>query len=207
VIEALREPLENGDITIARAEELVTLPARGIVVLACNPCPCGLYGLPGRTHLCECRETTRRDYRRRMSGPVIDRIDITRHLSVLAGGVGPDPFEQRESSADVRLRVEAARERQARRYADAGWRLNGQAPGAALRERWPLPPAGQQLVEGEVVAGRLTRRGGVRVHRLAWTVADLAEVNAPGRHEVDVALRLRTGTALESHTVLTGRAG
>jgi len=202
VIEALREPLENGDITISRAEETAVLPARGMVVLACNPCPCGNY-TPGLTagRDCTCKETVRRHYRQKMAGPVIDRIDITRHLSAQSGGPGVDRFATRESTADVRARVERARHVQAARFADAGWRLNSQAPGAALRDRWPLTEPGQRLVDEWVVSGRLTRRGGVRVHRLAWSVADLAGVGQPGLHEVDVALRLRTGEPLALATV------
>jgi len=89
-----------------------------------------------------------------------------------------------------------ARERQAERYAGCSWRLNGQAPGPVLRERWPLADEAQRRVDGELYAGRLSRRGGVRVHRLAWTVADLCEVERPGPDELDVALRLRTGEPL-----------
>jgi magnesium chelatase family protein len=202
VIQALREPLENGDITISRAEETAVLPARGMVVLACNPCPCGNYvATGGGGKDCTCKELVRREYRNKMGGPVIDRIDITRHLSAQSGGLGSDRFAVRESTADVRARVEVARLCQATRYADTGWRLNSQAPGAALRERWPLVERGQRRIDELVVTGEMTRRGGVRVHRLAWSVADLAGVRQPGLREVDVALRLRTGEPLELATV------
>lgn len=201
VIEALREPLEHGDITIARAEESAVLPARGMVVLACNPCPCGDFAPGPARNGCTCRENVRRDYRRKMSAPVIDRIDITRHLTTVAAGVGQDRFAVREGSATVRARVEVARARQEHRFAVAGWRLNSQAPGAALREQWPLTDRAQQLVDERIVSGRLTRRGGVRVHRLAWSVADLAGVDRPGVGEVEVALQLRLGEPLSLATV------
>ena len=106
----------------------------------------------------------------------------------------------------MRTRVEAARLRQEQRYAGAGWRLNAQVPGAALRERWPLHRKAQQHVDNQLFGGRLSQRGGVRVHRLAWTVADLAGVEQPGEAEVDVALRLRAGEPLMAAT-LARRAG
>ncbi len=90
----------------------------------------------------------------------------------------------------------AARERQRERYADLPWRLNVHAPGPMLRERWPLSDQAMMRLESEVHAGRLTRRGAVRVHRVAWSVADLAGVDRPGLAELDVALRLRSAAPL-----------
>jgi len=197
VIEALREPLESGDITVARAEETVTLPAHSVVVLAANPCPCGNYSADA-SHgtACRCREQERRDYNRKITGPITDRIDITRHVRPLRAhefdpGAGP------ESSQVVRGRVAQARARQAERYAGTRWRLNGQVSGAALRERWPLSDAARVMVDRLVYAGELSRRGAVRVHRVAWTVADLAGVASPGLREAETALRLRSGADLQ----------
>jgi magnesium chelatase family protein len=167
-----------------------------MVVLACNPCPCGNYSpLAGRNG-CICSELKRRDYRNRITGPVADRIDIVRHLVPLTPDSRRDVFLVNESSAQVRGRVEQARERQSARYAGASWRLNSQAPGPVLRERWPLVEEGQRLVDDEVYAGRLSQRGATRVHRLAWTLADLEGADRPGPRQVDVALRLRTGEPL-----------
>ena len=194
-IESLREPLESGDITVARAEETMTLPARSIVVLAANPCPCGNYSADVRDNYCTCGEQQRRDYLRKVTGPITDRIDITRQVRPLRPHEY-DPGARPESSATIRARVAAARERQAARYADARWHLNGQAPGAALRERWPLAAEAQSTVDQLVYAGKLSRRGAVRVHRLAWTVADLSGVAAPGAAQTDTALRLRSGESL-----------
>lgn len=196
VIEALRQPLENGDVTIARRDESVTLPARGMVVLAANPCPCGDYSGDVRLNRCTCREVQRRDYRNKVTGPVADRVDIVRHLPPLRKHAGPADLEPAESSAVVRRRVEAARARQAERYAADSWRLNGHAPGPVLRDQWPLTKAGQQAVDDQLYDGRLSRRGATRVHRLAWTVADLRRLDRPGLDEVDTALRLRTGDPL-----------
>jgi magnesium chelatase family protein len=107
----------------------------------------------------------------------------------------------RESTAEVRARVTAARDRQAERYADLGWRLNAHLPGPVLTDRWPLTPDGARLVDDQLWSGRLTRRGVTRVQRLAWTVADLAGVDRPGVAEADVALRLRSGEPLLAATL------
>ena len=96
----------------------------------------------------------------------------------------------------MRERVAVARERQHARYAGREWRLNSQVPSAPLARDWPLPDAGRARVEKEVLAGRLSRRGAVRVHRLAWTVADLAGSDSPSVRDVDTAFRLRQGEPL-----------
>jgi magnesium chelatase family protein len=196
IIDALREPLESGEITIVRGEESGTFPARAMFVLACNPCPCGEYHPGNRDNRCDCTEVRRREYRRKISGPIADRIDIVRHVEPHRPGPGPDPLATCETSAEVRSRVERARGRQRGRYAGTGWRLNTSVPGPVLRERWPLDPEGQALVDARLYAGALTRRGATRVHRLAWTVADLRGVDAPDAGDVDTALRLRTGDPL-----------
>ncbi|WP_340539407.1 YifB family Mg chelatase-like AAA ATPase [Nocardioides sp. GXZ039] len=213
IIDALRQPLESGEITIARTDESATLPARTLVVLACNPCPCGDYAEDRGKNRCTCRPVELRDYRRKMRAPIADRIDISRYVGPLQPH-DHDRFSHCESSAEVRLRVTAARQRQAERYAECGWRLNGQVPGPVLRERWPLPAAAQRLIDDRLYAGKLSSRGAVRVHRLAWTVADLGAVgqadpavdSTPGVAEVDVALRLRAGEPLLVST-LERRAG
>ena len=117
------------------------------------------------------------------------------------------PFEQPEPSAVIRVRVEAARERQRLRYAGHPWRLNVHAPGPMLRDHWPLTEGAALRLDAEVYAGRLTRRGAVRVHRVAWSVADLAGVDRPGVDELDVALRLRSATPLLLSTVARRACG
>lgn len=201
VIEALRQPLENGDITIARRDESVTLPAGALLVLASNPCPCGNWTRSSPTNRCTCAETVRRAYRARMSGPIVDRIDVVRNV-VPASPASHDPFRVAETSAEVRMRVGAARQRQHERYAGRGWRLNGHVPSPRLKDTWPLPPAAQQVIDAEMLAGRLSARGAVRVHRLALTVADLRSVRTrrdvtAGVDEVRTALRLRSGQPLD----------
>ncbi len=205
VIDALRQPMENGEVTVARRDEMVRLPARGMIVLACNPCPCGEYRAQARENRCTCSEQRRRDYRAKVGGPVHDRIDVVRHVEPVRPGLGRDPMALQETSATVRARVTAARERQARRYAGASWRLNAHVPATALGVDFPLVAGATRKIEDAVYAGALTRRGAVRVHRLAWTVADLRAVESstsdpddqpPGADEVEVALRLRAGEPL-----------
>lgn len=201
VIEALRQPLESGDITVARQEESVTLPARGLLVLACNPCPCGEYSTDPGADRCRCLERLRREYRRKVSGPIADRIDITRHVrSVRIGDV--DPFSPPESSDAVRARVSVARERQHRRFAGRSWRLNAHLPGPQLKREWPVAAAAQRLVDTQTYRGQLSARGAVRVLRLAWTIADLQAARVdrevvPGVREVETALQLRAGEPID----------
>ena len=206
VIEALRQPLESGEVTITRGEETATFPARGLVVMACNPCPCGNFHAQASRNKCDCLEPRRREYRRKLTGPITDRVDITRNVEPVTPHERDDRFAPRETSAVVRMRVTAARLRQAERYAGRSWRLNAQAPGPALHQDWPLAADLRERVDNEIYAGRLTRRGATRVHRIAWTVADLRGVDAPGYAELDTALRLRTGEPLLQSSV-TRRAG
>ncbi|MDT0203267.1 YifB family Mg chelatase-like AAA ATPase [Nocardioides sp. AE5] len=206
IVESLRQPLESGEVTIARGEETATYPARAMFVLAANPCPCGNYTpSPIDGDPCSCGEVKRREYRRKLEGPVMDRIDITRNVMPVGKHEAEDRFARPERSSVIRERVTAARRTQSQRYAGTHWRVNGQAPGARLREEWPLTPRGTDLLDEAIYAGRITRRGATSVHRLAWTVADLAGIEQPGEFEVDVALRLRLGDPLPLD-VVQGRA-
>lgn len=197
VIEALRQPLESGEITIARGDDEATFPAGGMLVLACNPCPCGEYSASSRDHRCICSEVKRREYRRKISGPIADRIDITRIIEPLGRHERAGTLGSPESSAVVLARVTAARARQRARFASAAWTLNAHATGQALRNDWPLTPAATSQLDREVYGGVLTRRGATRVHRVAWSVADLRGIDQPGVEELGVALRLRSGLPLD----------
>jgi magnesium chelatase family protein len=196
IIEAFRQPLESGEVTIARGEETATYPARTMFVLACNPCPCGDYHPTNRDNRCSCTEVQRRRYRNKLSGPITDRIDITRHIEPVRPHELADPLARPESTDEVRARVIAARARQAERYAGTPWRLNANVPGPSLRERWPVTADAQESLDRWLYTGNLTHRGATRVHRLAWTVADLAELDQPGKHEAAVAYQLRVGEPL-----------
>ena len=194
LVEALRQPLEHGEVSISRGDETTTFPARAMVVLACNPCPCGDYHPTNRDNRCGCTEVRRREYRKKLSGPVVDRIDIVRHVEPVPVHEARDPLARPEGTAVVRARVAAARARQVERYAGTAWRLNSDVPGPEMLTRFPLTEAGTRLLERQMTG--LSGRGATRVHRLAWTVADLRGVAQPGADEVDVALRLRRGDPL-----------
>jgi len=194
LVEALRQPLEHGEVSISRGDETTTFPARAMVVLACNPCPCGDYHPTNRDNRCSCTEVRRREYRKKLSGPVVDRIDIVRHVEPVPVHEARDPLGRPEGTAVVRARVAAARARQVERYAGTAWRLNSDVPGPEMLTRFPLTEAGTRLLERQMTG--LSGRGATRVHRLAWTVADLRGIAQPGADEVDVALRLRRGDPL-----------
>ncbi len=196
IIEALRQPLESGDVTIARGEESATFPARTMVVIACNPCPCGDYHPSRRDSRCTCTEVRRREYRKKLSGPIVDRVDITRHVEPVPPHEARDPLARPEPSAVIRERVTFARRRQAERYSGTPWRLNADVPGPELLQHFQLTEGASHLLDDKIYSGVLTRRGGTRVHRLAWTVADLRGLDRPDVPELDVALRLRTGQPL-----------
>lgn len=196
IIEALREPLESGEVTIARGQETATYPARTMFVLAANPCPCGDYHPLRRDHRCSCTQVQRQRYRSRLSGPLVDRIDITRHVEPVGPHEINDPLACVEPSSTVRERVVGARLRQAARYAETPWRLNSDVPGPTLRQHWPVSAEAQSRVDRWLYTGRLTHRGATRVHRLAWTLADLAEKELPDTHEVELAYLLRRGEPL-----------
>jgi len=165
-------------------------------VIACNPCPCGDYHPTNRDNRCTCTEVRRREYRKKISGPIADRIDITRHVEPVRRHEMLDPTSRPESSEEVRKRVTSARRAQAERYAGTQWRLNADVPGPALRGQWPLSDEADRELTDRVYSGQLTRRGATRVHRLAWTVADLAGAAAPGSRELEIALCLRLGEPL-----------
>jgi magnesium chelatase family protein len=187
-LEALRQPLEHGRVALSRAAATVTYPARFQLVLAANPCPCGLAG-NGPTS-CTCTPIQRIRYLARLSGPLLDRVDLR---------VGVEPVSRAdlfgagsaESTASVRERVLMARERASRRLLNTPWRTNAEIPGPDLRRRF-RPAEGALAPLAERLSRRsLSARGVDRVLRVSWTVADLAGVDLPGPNEVAVALALR----------------
>jgi len=190
VLDALRQPLESGEIRIARADITGVLPARFCLVIAANPCPCGR-GV-GMASTCACTPVERRRYAARMSGPVLDRIDlrVTLERPSLAH-IG----EPGESSATVAERVAMARDRASTRWADCGvpWRVNADAPGALMRERFRPDDQGGALLRTAFARGGLSMRGADRVLRVAWTLADIRGVARPGADEVASAMSLRGG--------------
>ncbi len=194
VLEALRQPLESGEIVIGRAEKGSRFPAQFVLVLAANPCPCG--GLVGKGSRCECPPVTLRRYRERLSGPIRDRIDLHRTVRPVTARAMRADLDTAEGSAAVAARVATARDRQRARLVDLPWRRNGELPGPVLRRRFPPADGALRVVEDAVLNGRLTARGADRVLRVAWTVADLAGRDRPDIDEVSEAFLLRTSGAL-----------
>jgi magnesium chelatase family protein len=189
VLDALRQPLESGEIVVARAAAQVRYPARFQLVLAANPCPCG--NAVGRGLDCTCTPLAKRRYLGKLSGPLLDRIDLRLAMyPVTAADLSAD-LGQVEPSAVVAARVREARERAARRLAGTPWRVNADVPGPELRRRWPLPPTTARGIAAGVERGELTARGADRVLRVAWTLADLAGRDRPDQGDVAMAKGLR----------------
>ena len=193
VLQALRQPLESGRVVIARARERVIYPARVQLVLAANPCPCGEGH--GKGLACRCRPTERRAYAARLSGPLLDRVDIQVQVpKVSLADLSEDPPD---SSEAVAARVLAAREVQRRRWEPLGWSLNSQVPGPQLRRRpWRLPSATTATLDRALDLGQVTVRGYDRILRLAWTSADLNGRTVPSPTDVGLALMYRTQGAV-----------
>ncbi|MET9789104.1 YifB family Mg chelatase-like AAA ATPase [Streptomyces canus] len=190
-LDALRQPLEAGHVVIARSAGVVRFPARFLMVLAANPCPCGRFSQTD--DFCECPPSAIRRYQARLSGPLLDRVD----LRVQVDRVTRDQLAGRgargESTAVVADRVRAARERAAMRFAGTPWRTNGDVPGRELRSRWHAVSGAMDEAERNLERGVLTARGLDRVLRVAWTVADLSGHDRPDATDVALALQLRTG--------------
>jgi magnesium chelatase family protein len=194
VLEALRQPLEGGDIVIGRAERGSRFPARFILVMAANPCPCGRSY--GKGASCECPPAARRRYRDRISGPIRDRIDLHRTVLPVTPAQMRDDLVHVESTRSIADRVLEARHRQRRRLADTPWRRNSEVPGPVLRREYA--PADNSMASVDVLLrqGRLTARGADRVLRVTWTLADLAGLDTPGPLQVAEAVMLRTSGVL-----------
>ncbi|MFE3601677.1 YifB family Mg chelatase-like AAA ATPase [Streptomyces sp. NPDC059142] len=201
-LDALRQPLESGHVVVARSAGVVRLPARFLMVLAANPCPCGRHTLNGAG--CECPPSVIRRYQSRLSGPLLDRVDlrvtvqpVNRADLLGQGGRG-------ESTAAVAARVREARERSVARLDGTPWSANSEVPGHELRTRWPVAPGALGAAERDLERGLLTARGIDRVLRVAWTIADLAGCDRPEARHVDLALELRTGIARGAEAVAGG---
>ncbi|WP_026926618.1 YifB family Mg chelatase-like AAA ATPase [Granulicoccus phenolivorans] len=189
-LEALRRPLELRKVTISRSSGAVEFPSDFQLVLAANPCPCGLAGTPGAN--CTCPPHTVRRYRDRISGPILDRIDIQQNLAPMSrASLRLAARTPAEGSDRVAQRVAAARERSGARLQGTGWTTNGEVPGPYLRKSLPLPD-GFDLLETALGRGLLTLRGVDKCLRLAWTIADL-QGRSPRADDVRAAVGMRRG--------------
>ena len=191
VLDALREPLEKGEITLVRARGGARYPAQVQLVLAANPCACATAAGDWE---CTCSPLARRRYLGRISGPLLDRVDIQVELLPVAAAHLLVAEADVECSATVAERVLKARAVAAERWGTAGraWRTNAEVPAADLRSaRWRLPRSVTTPADRYVDLGRLSARGYHRVLRLAWTVADLAGRDRPDVGDVSEAIQLR----------------
>ncbi|WP_431229346.1 YifB family Mg chelatase-like AAA ATPase [Paenarthrobacter nicotinovorans] len=192
VLDALPQPLESGELVIHRSAGTAAYPARFQLILAANPCPCGK--ATGKGLDCTCTAMMRRRYIGRMSGPLLDRVDIQLNVERVSladfGHAG-----QEEDTRTVAERVLAARERQLLRLKNTGLETNSQVPGRILRGQLRLPPGTTRILDTALERGVLTARGYDRVLRLAWTLADLDRSERPDADHIGQALGLRQAAA------------
>lgn len=188
-LEALRQPLEDGSVTVVRVAGSCQYPSRFMLICAMNPCKCGYFGQPGGR--CTCTDQSVRAYRKRISGPLLDRIDL--HIQVPAV-----PYEHlrdrtpAEPSASIRTRVNAARVLQLRRYEGLGIYCNAQLTPAMMRECCPLTPAAQELLRAAFDTLGLSARSYDRILKVARTIADLAGEKDIAAEHVAEAIQYRT---------------
>ncbi len=193
VLDALRQPLESGEVVVARMGVTARFPARFTLILAANPCPCARAG--GPRAICTCTPTARRRYLARLSGPLLDRVDVKVEFFPVTRAELLSDRRFTEPSAAVAQRVAAARERAAARLQGTPWRLNAEIPGSQLRRRFPPELGALAPLERAMDLGQLSARGVDRVIRVAWTLADLAGTARPGNAEIGCALGLWLGVS------------
>ena len=189
VLDALRQPLESGEVTIARSGGVARYPARFQLVMAANPCPCAA---PAGDADCRCTSTAKRRYIGRISGPLLDRIDLQVQLEPVTPGELLGGSDTVESSEVVAARVLTARAVAADRLRGTRWRINADVPGPQLRTRWRLPATVTSGADLRLDRGELSARGYDRVLRSAWSISDLAGQDRPTRADVDEAVALRS---------------
>ena len=188
-LEVLRQPLEDGVVTVSRIAGTFVYPSRFMLVGAMNPCKCGYFGHPsGR---CNCTEQSVRAYRKRISGPMLDRIDL--HVQV--NSVAYEQLRERrpaESSASIRRRVNAARELQRERYRGTAVFCNAQLEAGMMRDCCPLTPQAQTLMAGAFDRLGLSARAHDRILKVARTIADLAGEERISEMHIAEAIQYRS---------------
>jgi magnesium chelatase family protein len=194
VLDALRQPLESGEVVLARSGLTARFPARFTLVLAANPCPCAK-GSAVRA-ACTCSPAARRRYLARLSGPLLDRVDVKVELLPVGRAELLSDRRFAEPSPVVAARVAAARERTAARLKDTPWRLNAEIPGSELRQAFRPSPSALAPLERAMDRGQISARGVDRVIRVAWTLADIAGIGRPKASETSYALGLWLGVGL-----------
>jgi magnesium chelatase family protein len=187
-LDVLRQPLEEGRVTIARAGGVATFPARAVLVGAMNPCPCGFAGDLDRE--CRCTPQQVQRYRGRLSGPLRDRLDLTVEVPALPV-TALTQLQPGEASASVRRRVVGARVRQADRFRECEHRVNAAMSPALLARHCTLDTAASRLLAAAVSKLALSARGYDRVRKVARTIADLEGASSLSAHHVAEALQFR----------------
>ena len=185
-LESLRTAMEEGEIRLARRDGVVRYPARFQLVLATNPCPCA----PAREFDCVCTAHAKRRYMAKLSGPLMDRVDLRVRMRPITALSRAD-ITRPETTAVVRARVHEARARAAERWRKYGWLTNAEAPGPILRREFGLPRKVTALLDHGLNAGTVTARGADRCLRVSWTLADLAGEDEPRSNHVATALEFR----------------
>lgn len=196
-LEVLRQPLEDRVVTISRAKATISFPASFMMLAALNPCPCGYHDTEDATHVCNCTPNEIKKYTRKISGPLLDRIDI--HIRVPRVEYKDLASKKKaESSAKIRERVTAARERQLERLKQYGIFCNAQMNHAVLRETCPLSDEAQTLLENAFKMMNLSARSYDRIIKVARTVADLSGSNNIENTHIAEAIGLRNDIGLDS---------
>jgi magnesium chelatase family protein len=190
ILDSLRQPLESGTITIARSIGNITYPSRFLLVLAANPCPCGKFA--GRGLGCSCSSIQVRRYLGKLSGPLMDRIDMRITVEPV-GRADISSVTLGESSAVIAERVRSARLVARDRFEGRGFELNSAIPARELRTDFKPDRLAMNFLHDELDHERLTARGLHKVIRLSWTLADLAGRNQPTLQDVTNAYELREG--------------
>lgn len=185
-LEALRTAMEEGEVRLARRDGTVRYPARFQLVLATNPCPCA----PARDIDCQCPPQVRRRYLGRLSGPLLDRVDLRTSMRPITAMAHPAAAAQ-ESTELVRKRVTHAREAARERWSAYGWQSNTEVPGPVLRRDFVLPSSVTTPLDRGLETGAITARGADRCLRVAWTLADLEGCSRPATEHVSAALDFR----------------
>ncbi|MBO6061524.1 MAG: ATP-binding protein, partial [Clostridia bacterium] len=188
VLEALRQPLEDGVVTITRAAAKTTYPAEFMLVAAMNPCPCGNFG--SKTKECRCTPAQIERYRSRISSPLLDRLDI--HIEMTE--VNYEDLTSKamgESSASIRERVCAARRIQAERYKDDGILFNSQLNTPLMRKYCRMAPEAEEMLHSAYERFKLSARAYTRVIKVARTIADISGEQVIGKQHVLEAVRYR----------------
>jgi magnesium chelatase family protein len=194
VLDGLRQPLESGQIIIARSGMTARFPARFTLILAANPCPCARTTSAGSA--CTCTPLARRRYLARLSGPLLDRVDVKIELLPVGRAEILSDLRLAEPSSVVADRVREARQRAARRLAGSPWRLNAEIPGSELRRTFRPAAGALAPLERAMDLGQVSARGADRIMRMAWTLADLAGQPVPRLAEIGAALGMWLGAGL-----------